>query len=48
MTSRERLLAALDGELPDRFPATTHHLMPSFLRKRMGDISEEEFFDRFD
>ena len=47
MTSRERLLAALDGELPDRFPATTHHLMPSFLRKRMGGISEEEFFDRF-
>jgi hypothetical protein len=47
MTPRERLLAALHGGLPDRLPATTHHLMPSFLRRRMGGISDEEFFDRF-
>jgi hypothetical protein len=40
-------LAALHGGLPDRLPATTHHLMPSFLRRRMGGISDEEFFDRF-
>jgi len=47
MTSRERLLAALDGNRPDRLPVTTHHLMPSFLGKRMGGISNDEFFDRF-
>jgi hypothetical protein len=46
MTSRERLLAALDRRVPDILPATTHHLMPSFLA-RMGGIGEQEFFDRF-
>jgi hypothetical protein len=47
MTSRERLLAALDGERPDRLPATTHHLMPYFLDTYMEGASEEEFFHRF-
>src|SRR5512139_25242 len=47
MTSRQRLLAALDRKLPDRLPVTTHHLMPWFLEHRMGGISEREFFDRF-
>ena len=46
MTSRERLLAALDRRVPDRLPATTHHLMPSFLAG-MGGLTEREFFDRF-
>ncbi len=46
MTSRERLIAALNRQCPDRLPATTHHLMPSFLSS-MGGISELEFFDRF-
>ena len=46
MNSRERLLAALERQLPDRLPVTTHHLMPSFLAG-MGGISEREFFDRF-
>ncbi len=46
MTSRERLLAALDRQVPDRLPVTTHHLMPSFLHA-MGDSSERAFFDRF-
>lgn len=45
MTSRERLLAALDRTLPDRLPATTHHLMPSFLAKHMGGASDRAFFD---
>jgi uroporphyrinogen decarboxylase len=45
MTSRERLLAALDGKVPDRLPATTHHLMPYFLDKYMNGMSEREFFD---
>jgi uroporphyrinogen decarboxylase len=46
MNSRERLLAALNRQMPDRLPVTTHHLMPSFLA-RIGGISEREFFDRF-
>jgi uroporphyrinogen decarboxylase len=47
MTSRQRLLAALDRKVPDRLPVTTHHLMPWFLEHQMGGISEREFFDRF-
>jgi uroporphyrinogen decarboxylase len=46
MTSRERLLTALDRGIPDRLPVTTHHLMPSFLRD-MGGLSERAFFDRY-
>ncbi len=44
MNSRERLLAALERQIPDRLPATTHHLMPSVL-SGMGGVSELEFFD---
>ena len=47
MTSRERLLTALTQGVPDRLPVTTHHLMPHFLEKQMGGISEEAFFDQF-
>ena len=46
VTSRQRLLAALDRRVPDRLPVTTHHLMPSFLAA-MGGLTEREFFDRF-
>jgi len=46
VTSRDRLLAALDRRVLDRLPVTTHHLMPSFLRS-LGGISERAFFDRF-
>lgn len=47
MTSRQRLLAAINREVPDRFPATTHHVMPSFLDKYMKGISSLEFFNHF-
>ena len=47
MTSRERMLAALTGSGPDRLPVTTHHVMPSFLKKYLGEASNEEFFRRF-
>ncbi len=47
MTSKQRFLAALNGELPDRLPVTTHHLMPSFLKQYMNGISNDEFFDYF-
>lgn len=47
MTSRQRLLKALNREMPDRLPATTHHVMPYFLRTYMNGISCQEFFDHF-
>ena len=47
MTSRQRLLAALDRRVPDRLPVTTHHLMPSFLAGFRGGMTEREFFDHF-
>jgi hypothetical protein len=46
MTSRTRLLTALGRGVPDRLPATTHHLLPSFLRG-LGGVTERGFFDRF-
>ena len=46
MTPRARLLTALGRGMPDRLPATTHHLMPSFLRA--AGLSERAFFDRYD
>jgi uroporphyrinogen-III decarboxylase len=46
MTSRERLLTALQRGVPDRLPVTTHHLMPSFLRAA-GFATELAFFDRY-
>ena len=47
MTSRERLLEALTGGVPDRLPVTTHHVMLSFLDKYMGGVPDPHFFDRF-
>ncbi len=46
MNSRERMIAALEKRPTDHLPATTHHLMSSFLT-RIGCQSELEFFDRF-
>lgn len=47
MTSKKRFLAALERRPPDRLPVTTHHLMETFLARRMGGASEEAFFDEF-
>jgi uroporphyrinogen decarboxylase len=47
MTSRERLIAALERRRADRLPVTTHHLMPYFLEKYMNGISKRGFFDHF-
>ena len=47
MTSRERMLTALDRKEPDRLPVTTHHLMAYFLEKYMDGISNRAFFDHF-
>jgi uroporphyrinogen decarboxylase len=48
MTSRQRMLTALTGGVPDRLPVTTHHVMSYFLDKYMGGISAQAFFDHFD
>ena len=48
MNHKQRLLAALDGRLPDRLPVTTHHVMPYFLKHTMGGIDNEAFFAEFD
>lgn len=45
MTSKERLLAALNRQTPD--PVTTHHLMPYFLEKYAGGVSPLEFHKQF-
>ena len=47
MTSRQRMLTALQGGMPDRLPVTTHHVMLSFLEQYMGGIPYPEFFDHF-
>jgi hypothetical protein len=39
MTSRQRFLAAIKREIPDRLPVTTHHVMPYFLETYMDGIS---------
>ena len=47
MTSKQRMLAAINGEVPDRLPVTTHHVMQYFLDKHMNGMSRQEFFDYF-
>ena len=47
MTSKQRMLAAINREIPDRLPVTTHHVMQYFLDKYMNGISRQEFFDYF-
>jgi len=47
MTSRQRLIAALDRRTPDRLPVTTHHVMDYFLKKYLGNKDSLGFFDQF-
>lgn len=47
MTSRQRIIAALDRKTPDHLPATTHHVMDYFLKKYMGGTDNRGFFDHF-
>lgn len=47
MTSKQRFLAAINRETPDRLPVTTHHVLPYFLETQMNGISYQEFFDYF-
>ncbi|MBD3307345.1 hypothetical protein GF339_12985 [candidate division KSB3 bacterium] len=45
MTSKQRLLTAIEGKIPDRLPVTTHHVMTAFLDKYLPGVSIDEFFD---
>lgn len=45
MTPKQRFLAALTRQKPDRLPVTTHHVMPYFLKNSMNGISNEDFFE---
>jgi uroporphyrinogen decarboxylase len=47
MTSKQRLLAALTGKMPDRLPVTTHHVMPYYLDRFLPGRSDQDFFDEF-
>jgi uroporphyrinogen decarboxylase len=47
MSSKQRMLTAIQGGVPDRLPATTHHVMPYFLRRYMADMSTQAFFEHF-
>ncbi|GIL09057.1 MAG: hypothetical protein BroJett033_5680 [Chloroflexota bacterium] len=47
MTSRQRMLTALEGGKPDRLPVTTHHVMLAFLNKYMNGVAYHNFFDTF-
>jgi len=44
MNTKDRFFKALNREKPDRLPVTTHHIMPYFLDKYLGNISYQEFF----
>jgi len=44
MTSKERLLTAIQNKKPDRLPVVTHHLMPYFLNHYYDGKSGEQFY----
>ena len=48
MNTKDRFLKALNREVPDRLPVTTHHIMPYFLSKYLGNKSYQEFFKVFE
>lgn len=48
MNSKQRFLTALQRNIPDRLPVTTHHVMDYFLKTYMNNISYHEFFDVFE
>jgi uroporphyrinogen decarboxylase len=47
LTSKQRLLSALDRGTPDRLPVTTHHLMTYFREKYLGGMSNQAVFEHF-
>lgn len=47
MTSRERLLTALNNEKPDRLPCQVHSWMPYYLNTYLGGIDQYAAYERF-
>lgn len=47
VTSKERMLCALNGEKPDRMPISLHQWQPYHLEKHLGGIGALEAFRRF-
>ncbi len=47
MTSKQRMITAIENKVPDRLPVTTHHVMESFLNSTLNGMSTREFFDKF-
>jgi hypothetical protein len=47
MTSKRRLLTALEGRVPDRLPVTPHRVMTDFLDTYIDGKTKIEFFDHF-
>ncbi len=47
LTPKQRLIAALDRQVPDRLPVTTHHLMRYYLDKYIPGRTRDNFFATF-
>lgn len=47
MTSKQRMIKALEGGKPDRLPVTTHHILDCFRNEYLGGKSSDEFFAEF-
>ena len=42
MTSKERMLCAIEGRIPDRLPVTVHQWQPYHLKTYMNGMSDIE------
>ena len=47
MTPKERMLTAIAGGVPDRLPATTHHILDYFRDSYLDGKSTDEFFAEY-
>lgn len=47
LTTKQRFLAAINGQKPDRLPVTTHHIMSYFLKKYLNGADNTAFFKHF-
>ena len=47
MTSKERMMVALEGGKPDRMPVSVHQWQGYHLDKYLGGISDIQAFERF-
>jgi len=47
MTSKERMLCAIEGGKPDRLPVSVHQWQPYHLDKYLDGISDIEAFEKF-